>query len=336
MLILVWYLTFMAGVNPFPVGAPIRPESRQIGRLPAINALDRQVVEHRQHTLLIDERRVGKTSVAWAVLDRVRSSGCGWAIEVNLKRGPITTSAMLAQKLAEQARATGVGTESLHERVSQRLRDGISIGGKPIVKTLGELFGIEELVEAADVAQAIDQSLSTDEDADADLRTVLGALVAASIAADMALVIFIDEVQRLATDWSDKDDGLYVQEAFAEVMEEHDGHAVLLLAGSERTALAALLADGKPMHHDGMRFDLPPIGREDWLFELPRRFAEVPLVVEPERIEQILAVTNGHPARTMRVCAHVRELADGQPVEVTDVLVEQAIRAASRHPSWSD
>jgi hypothetical protein len=291
------------------------------------------VIKHRQHTLLIDERRVGKTSVAWAVLDRVRARGDGWAIEVNLKRGPIASSAELAQQLAEQARAAGVGIERFRERVAGRLREGAEIGGLPIVKALGTLVGLEEVGQASDLARAVDQSLAID-DAGADLRSVLHALVAASVAADVVLAVFVDEVQRLGTDWSNEDDGLYVQEALAELMEEHDGHVVLLLAGSERTALADLLADGRPMHHDGMRFDLSPIAREDWQHELPHRFEEVGLQIAPERIDQILEVTDGHPARTMRVCAHVRELAEDQPFEITDVLVRRAIEIARKHPSW--
>jgi len=336
MLDFMWYDAVMAGVNPFPVGVPIRPEARQIGRGPAIDGLARQVVEHRQHTLLIEERRVGKTSMAWAVLDRVRAADRGWAIEVNLKRGPITSSADLAQQLAEQARAAGVGIESRGEQVAERLRDGARIGGAPIVKALGKLLGVEELAEVADVADAIDQALATDDEgAGVDLRSVLHALVAASIAADAVLVIFVDEAQRLATDWHDEDDGLYAQEALAEVMEDHDGHAVLLLAGSERGALEKLLAEGQPLHHDGMAFDVPAIAREDWQHALPGRFAEIGLDVEPARIDQILEGTGGHPAQTMRVCAHIRELADGQPFEITDVLVARAIKTASKHPSWS-
>jgi hypothetical protein len=327
----------MTGVTPFPVSTPIRPEARQIGRGTAIEGLARQVVEHRRHTLLIDERRVGKTSMAWAGLDRVRDGERGWAIEVNLKRGPITTSAVLAQQLAEQARAAGVRIGSRSERIAERLRSGPKVGGAPIARAVGKLIGVDELGEVADLADAIDQALATDDEgADADLRSVLHALVAASIAADVVLVIFVDEAQRLATDWSSEGDGLYAQEALAEMMEDHDGHAVLLLAGSERGALQNLLAEGQPLHHDGMTFDVPAIAREDWRHALPERFAEIGLEIKVDRVDQILAATGGHPAQTMRVCAHIGELADGQPFEITDVLVARAIENASRHPSWSD
>jgi hypothetical protein len=164
----------------------------------------------------------------------------------------------------------------------------------------------------------------------------LRAQIAAAIAADKILVIFVDEVQRLSTDWTDNDDSLYTQEALAEVMEGHAGHVVLLLAGSERAGLDQLLADGQPLHHDGMRFAMQPIKDEDWNHHLPLRFGEAGLEVERERIGQILEASGGHPQRTMRVCAHIRELADDGSFAITDVLVAEAIKAAKEHPSWSD
>ncbi len=325
----------MPAVNPFPVGTPIRPETRQIGRGPAIDALYRQVVAHRHHTLLIDERRVGKTSMAWAILDRVRARDVGWAIEVNLARGPVTRASVLAEHLAEQARASQVRVGSRLEQLTDRLRGGARIANTPIVGVVGKLLGVDELKNAAEVSEAIDQSLAADEESEADLCGILRALIAAAIASDKVLVIFIDEVQRLCTDWSDDDDSLYVQEALAEVMEGHAGHAVLLLAGSERAGLEQLLADGQPMHYDGMTFPMQPISSEDWHHHLPLRFAEAGLEIGHERIDQILESSGRHPQHTMRVCAHVRELADDGAFAITDVLVEEAIKTAREHPSWS-
>ena len=101
---IVWRVS---GIRPFPVQGPVRPESRQIGRGPAIDGLFRQTVELEQHTLLLADRRLGRTSMAFAVLDRLRGAG-GWALEVDLSSGPVTTAAVFAERLAEQARAAGV------------------------------------------------------------------------------------------------------------------------------------------------------------------------------------------------------------------------------------
>jgi hypothetical protein len=185
------------------------------------------------------------------------------------------------------------------------------------------------------LAAAIDEALAPlDEPASLALRNVLRAIAAASHAADKTTVVFIDEVQRLVTHWADPDDGVRVQEDLAEVMEGDDAHLVLLLAGSERSAVEGLFEEGMPLHHDGMGFEVPPINDDDWMHALPRRFEEVGLEVDRACVRQILDASGGHPQRTMRVCAHVAELADGAAFEVTDVLVRQAIRSARRHPSW--
>jgi hypothetical protein len=320
------------------VGAPIRPEARQIGRRPAIDALFKQVFEIRAHTLMFAERRVGKTSMAWAVLDRVRAGEAGWAIEVNLSRGPVITSEQFALRLAEQARAAGVRVDPAGEQIKDRLGDAAT--GARIAAKLAKLFGLEgadDLADAAEVGDTIDQALSSQEEEPQDLRAVLTALRGAAAASGRPVVVFVDEAQRICTDWAnDDEDSRYTQEALAEVMEDPDGDVVLLLAGSDREGFERLFADGQPLHQDGMSFAVAPIDPADWHHELPLRFGEVGLEVGPDQVEQILAASGGHPQRTMRVCSHVRRLADGNIYTATDALVGEAIDAARAHQSWTD
>ena len=187
------------------------------------------------------------------------------------------------------------------------------------------------------VAQAIDQALGADdEDGHPDLREVLRAIQAAGIAAERPVVLFIDEVQRLCTHWKDEDDSIRAQEVLAEVMEHPDGRVMLLLAGSEQSAIEQLLAPDRPLHRDGMIFDVPPISDEDWQYGLKARFSEIQLEIDPERVGQILQVSGGHPQRTMRVCAHVQQLAGDGVFAVSDLLVAEAAKLARRHPSWSE
>jgi DNA polymerase III delta prime subunit len=272
--------------------------------------------------------------MALAVLDRIRNAESGWAIEADLSRGPIESSGELADHLADQARAAGVRME-LGRKVRRRARQMAKIAGSPAMKAAADALEIDDLSDAAEIAAAVDQSLAPLADARQGLRSVLQAIQAAAIAADRPTILFIDEVQRLSTYWRDPADSLDAQTALAEVMEKPEGRIVLLLAGSERTAIEELLAEGAPMHHDGMSFDVPAIGDADWHHDLPQRFAEVELEIRREQIEQILVASGGHPQRTMRVCAHVEHLADGTHFDVTDVLVDQAIKRARAHPSWS-
>jgi len=326
----------MAAIKPFPLQGPVRPEGRQIGRGPAIDGLARQVLTSEQHTLLLANRRIGKTSMALAVLDRLRDSNSGWAIEADLSRGPVLSAAQLAERLSEQARAARVHVQPASLGILLGARRALKLGATPALNTAARLLGLDELADVSELAASIDQSLAPVDDGPLDLRTVLRAIQAAAIAADRPAVVFLDEVQRLTTDWAEANDSLYAQEALAEVMEQPDGRVVLLLAGSERHAIEALLAEGQPLHHDGMPFDVPPIGDDDWHHHLPLRFAEAGLEVGRDHVAQILAASEGHPQRTMRVCAHVAQLADGELLEVSDVVIGVAVENARRHPSWSD
>ena len=275
--------------------------------------------------------------MAWAVLDRVRASGTGWAIEANLSRGPITSSEGLAAHLAEQARAAKVRIDTDSERLREHIDDATRWA--KAVGRIGELLGFDgasTISDAGQIGETIDQALASDEEGGLELRGVLCSLQAVAMAADETLVIFLDEAQRLISHWSGEEDSRYAQEALAEMMEDPDGRVVLLLAGSDRDGFERLMADGMPLHHDGMDFEVRPIAEDDWHHHLPIRFAEVGLDVERERIAQILEASGGHPQRTMRVCAHVAELADGVVYTVTDVVVEQAIQSARKHRSWRD
>jgi len=320
----------------FPLEAPILPESRQIGRTPAIDALERQIVEMGHHTLLFAPRHVGKTSMAWAVLDRIRDADWGSALEVNVSHGPVRSSAALAARVADQARAAKIRVDPVTQTVRRVFKKVARVIGTPAIGAAAKHLGLDEGVDATTVAAAVDQALAaTDNDAEMNLREVLGAIQAAAIAADKPAVIFLDEVQRLCTDWSDGNDSLYSQEPIAEVMEHPEGRVVFLLAGSEVSAIEQLLADGQPLHRDGMTFEVQAIRTEDWRHGLSNRFAEVNLEIEGARINQILEASEGHPQRTMRVCAHVHQLADNGTFEISEVLVDEAISKAKTHPSWT-
>lgn len=98
----------------FPIDQPVMPEGRQIGRRPTIERLGSKLASPT-HVWLLGERRIGKTSVAKAVLARSREAG-SVALEVDLSRPDITSAQALAGDIARQAQAAGAGTESTTER----------------------------------------------------------------------------------------------------------------------------------------------------------------------------------------------------------------------------
>ena len=91
----------------FPIDQPVMPEERQIGRRSSIEGLERRLVG-ALHQWLIGERRIGKTSVAKAVLERLRERG-SIALDIDLSKLGIVSHDSLAEEIARQAEVTGEG-----------------------------------------------------------------------------------------------------------------------------------------------------------------------------------------------------------------------------------
>lgn len=85
----------------FPIDQPVMPEERQIGRGPAIDRLETEL-RGIVHQWIIGERRIGKTSVARAVLARLSDSG-HLALDLDLSRLELDTPEDLAEEIARQA-----------------------------------------------------------------------------------------------------------------------------------------------------------------------------------------------------------------------------------------
>jgi hypothetical protein len=312
-------------VKPFPTDEPIRPEARLIGRAATLDALTRQVLEQRTHTRISADRREGKTSVALALLDRARARDDYWALEADLsKSGPLRTAAALADHLAEQARAARVGVTA--GTGLSKLRQAARSSAK--VAKAGRLLGLDDVENVGRVGEAIDALLTPSESPSADhLHATFAAIEAAALAADRGVVVLIDEAHRLVTNWHDDEDAELVADVLGEVMKRPDGRTVLLVAGSEERVMEGMFAPGKPLEYLGTTFELPDIGREDWLAGLKARFAEVQLTISDDQLVKILERTGGRPQLTMRVCARVRAYSADAPDDVvTELAVENGIR----------
>jgi hypothetical protein len=316
--------------RPFPTSG-ILPEVRQIGRRAVIDRLENQVRRDRHHTWLVAERRTGKSSVAQAVLDRTRAthSGTGWALRIDLKNGALTSSAQLALALAAQATSAGVEVTPTAKRWSHA---GRSIAGAAEnAAAIASALGIDEAATAKAVSQAVRAALGSDSDTAPSLQRVLSALQAAAVTEDRVIALFIDEVQEL-TYWS-PDDAFFVEAQLAAMMDQPDGHVVAMLAGSDGEAIQELRAKGRPLYYQGLEFVLPAIADEDWRAGLRERFREIGVTMPREHIDDILEESNGHPLRTMSVCAQLQGIVrPGEEVHTAYVI--EAVAAAKRQPSW--
>lgn len=338
----------------FKIGGPIVPEDRLIGRETILDDLDFAVRKQRAHTWLVGVRRIGKTSLALAVVERHRDAEGGWALHVDLSSG-ISSCAQLAERIAELARAAGVKA-SAAERTA-KARRGLKAGAKLIKENAATLGLPDELADAAKVAERVNDALGpVEEDTVRDLREVLVALEAASDITGKPIVVFIDEIQRVRNtkkrgqrkkEWDDAEDGLAVQRALAGVMQGTGSAITFILAGSDGDAIAELRAEGMPLHHDGSDFEVPDIGDDDWIAGITDRFAEVDIPIAPEQITEVLKASKRHSQRTMSVFHHLhqiveRERAAASPAGgdtsplIDEQTVRDAIARAEGHPSWKD
>jgi hypothetical protein len=321
MLVLLMAARHAKFVGLFPTARAI-PEEMQIGRTATIDTLE-GVVLGGTSVLLLERRRIGKSSVALAVVSRVRSAAeqGALALHVDLRYGT-RDSVAVARELLSQARSQGADRRValLHQRgklsrLGEGLRDGIAEAGK--------LF---DAPNEAQVASRVANALAGA--AGAAIGDALTALDAYGRVHGRRVVIFIDEVQELAK-WTDAAD---VQRAIAGVEARAGCQVSFIFAGSEASSIDTLFTQSRELDFVGQRLELPRIPLEEWQRGLPPRFAEAGLVIASAQIAQIDLETDGHPLKTMSVCAQCLVVVPGD--EVTAATVRQAIAAAREHPSW--
>lgn len=218
-------LTFVALQSIlFPIDQPIMPETRQIGREVCLDKLETKL-DAAAHQWLIGERRIGKTSVAKAVLARLRSRG-SVALDIDLSRLAVSTSEGLAGEVARQAQAAGVGAE----RPLRKKFLGIAAKHRPTTTELsGALngLGFEEVSQALSAVSAL---LAGADGGAPGLAGVLDALALHARATEQRAYLLFDEVHLLGR----LEDA---EEKTAAQCREQDCPIVFLFAGSEESAV---------------------------------------------------------------------------------------------------
>jgi hypothetical protein len=278
---------------------------------------------------LLEPRRVGKTSVALAALGHCRSEHQAVTMHLDLADSA-RTPGQVVSRIAEQAAGQNVGKATARLRRRRCLGSANSALNDPGVEAASQLLGIEDLDQVMSTVAAI---LSPGEH-ESDVGAVLKALEADAHVSNRPLVVFVDEVQALAA-WGEPGDIL--QQQLASSLRRASGKMTFVFAGSERHAVKKLFAEGQPLYYAGLDFDLDEISTEDWREGLTRRFAEGGYQISGELLDDVLEASDGHPLRTMQVCAHVYEWAqDGVGAVISGAAVLRGIASAQHHPSWKD
>lgn len=314
----------------FPVEGAI-PESLQIGRTGAIEAMAERIV-HGDNVLVIEARRFGKSSaIGRGALEHVRRRFGGIVAETDLRLGSVRDEPSLAAALAASAR-TEVATEPTSEQRARvaavtdrftseaRARSGAALldtEGRPLSPHLLSL--LRDPTPPEEVV----------------LDDVLHALELEAHAQERPVVVFIDEVQDLANPVRWKNDGAEVQFTLERALRRVGKLVSYVFAGSEKSAMKAIFAPDQPLHHVGERYQLPPIPKDAWREALPKRFAADGRRLEVELVDRILAHSGGHPQRTMQVCRATLRVARGAGEAVlTSAIIDAAHEEAAGNPAW--
>ena len=96
-----------------------------------------------------------------------------------------------------------------------------------------------------------------------------------------------------------------------------------------------LFSGGQPLADHALDFDLAEIAPEDWLHELPARFAEAGSAVEDAALMAALEASPGQPLRTNQICQQAVEGAPdyGFADHVTVDVMQYAISVIKRRDS---
>lgn len=288
-----------------PAGPPLT-EAQQIGRAAAIDTLESRL-RACEVVKMLEPRRVGKTSVARAALERIQETG-GTVAYVNLaaRAGPEETAKDLADQLAG-------GVSRTRRRVGGLLaglrRDGVgeALGDEPALalRVAGELLLGDGIASPAVVIER-----------------------AAARVEDRATAVLLDEAHALAK-WPEP-----IRVALGSVLKDNKAAGVVL-ASSERSALERLTSPDGPLRYVGTRFDLPPIADEDWRAGLRERFAELDVPVASDALDLLLEQSEGHPYCTMLLARESARLGGG-PGEVSVAVVQAALLTVRRDEAWQE
>jgi hypothetical protein len=291
----------------FPAG-PILSEERQIGRVPAIEALAAHI-RSGDVTRIFDRRRWGKSSVARAALARLESEGL-IAQRLPLDEYPTSQAAatFLASAFASPAARLAKDTRSLGSRLADPLRRAGQTLGSPETSLIGDLLaglGTEQLT-----LQRV-LTLIPDELARTEKRAALA----------------IDEAHVIAK-WSSED-----RAALRAFFARDDRRTGVVMASSEARA-EEMLKQPDVLGYLGEHFQLAPIADEDWRHGLRERFDRANVRIAPDALDLLLAQSRGHPYCTMLLAKHAAELGSTFG-EVTVSVVQIALPTVREHEAWN-
>lgn len=308
-------MTRLRSRDLFPSEEPVRPPAKLIGRQSDVEELSAQLAAG-MHRIVAAPRRTGKSTVCEATLATLRRRGF-YTVGVSLFK--YTNAAALAECIAQEALANRSALRRLVERA--RSAGAGALSGRSLTAVLRVKSELGEAVELV-----LEPSRARRD----PLRELTGALELPQRIAERDgrhLVLLIDELQDLTN--GAYGDPEQITRRLRETL--HDSPRVsCLFAGSVEHLMRDLFSNQqRALYQFGGFHELSPISEQEWHEGLNARFEEDGCTVDPEAIERIVSLGEGHPRSTMLVAqqTHYASVEEGT-LHIDGTLAERGYRGA--------
>lgn len=300
----------------FPTDSPI-PASQMIGRTDDVDEVA-AALENGTNLVLARPRRTGKTSVADAVLTRLKGHGL-YVAAVDLFA--LADAAELAEALASAVVSNRPAVRQLLPRARRLGRQALSAAQAALVMKMKSQLG-----------DAVELALTPGLAAEDPQRALAGALELPErvAAADgERCVVFFDEFQEIANERHPYGDPDSLTKRMRAIFQRSD-QVSFLFAGSIEHVMRDLFAPGnRAFSGFGSFHPLRPIDEPAWLEGLRERFAVDGCEVGAGALERIVTLGELHPRVTMLIAqqTHLLSVLLGRR-DIDRTLVEQGYENA--------
>lgn len=290
----------------FPAG-PVLDEEHQVGRIDSIEGLAERL-RAGDVVRIFDRRRWGKSSVARAALQRLRTEGL---ITARVALDEYPTPAAAAAVLTEAFVAPPQRAEAAARSVGSRIGEVLSRGGK--------LTGSED----ASVLGGLLEGLRPEE---VSLQRVLSSIPEVLTRHDRHAAIVIDEAHVIAS-WESE-----VRGALRAFLADGGRRAGVALASSDGRA-ERKLRRSSVLGYLGEEFTIALIATPDWIHSLRLKFEAAGVPIDADALALLLEESRGHPYCTMLLAKQTAQLA--LPFgAVSKSVVQLALPTVEKHDAW--
>lgn len=250
-------------------------------------------IRSRQHVIILSQRRFGKTSLVWKVLEDVRKEG---VIPVYVDLYPISTLGEFIEEYAKAIARTLSGYEKavkLMREIFSRLY--LSMGVDPAGNPLWSVgFDRSREMESFDeVASCMENYLKKK---------------------GKSGVVVFDEFQQIT-----ETNGAKTERRLRSAIQTHE-HVSYLFVGSKKHLLHDLFSNpNRPFYRSGKIFPLEKIDIDHLRAFIKERFREAKVDIDEKALELIMETTECHPYYTQYLCHTLYDIMEKRRIRSDDV-----------------